>query len=123
MVELKPYERDGNDMKKIISIDSIEAAFVLSIDGVVIITIPRQDLTVDGKQLFENLFSKIDITNKVFFTYNVNASITEPNDKRIVKDIQEILDGIANKINDKFKLLTDEIDEFLENGIVGKVSS
>jgi hypothetical protein len=110
-------------MKKIISIDSIEAAFVLSIDGVVIITIPRQDLTVDGKQLFENLFSKIDITNKVFFTYNVNASITEPNDKRIVKDIQEILDGIANKINDKFKLLTDEIDEFLENGIVGKVSS
>lgn len=100
-------------MKKVIKIINNDVNLILENESVEIISIPKDNLTIDGKKLFDNFISKLDITQKVEFDYVYDKPITDSNTKRITADIELILNSIAQKINDKFKLLTEDVDVFL----------
>lgn len=101
-------------MLRKIEIKNHEHKIVLLCDGEEIISIAKNNLVIDGKQLFDNFITNLDITTKVDFDYIDDLSITDSNEKRIVNDIKTVLNNIAKNINEKFNLMTDDIDKFLE---------
>jgi hypothetical protein len=102
-------------MKKTISFKTSPDQFQLLCEGTEILSIPKNNLTIDGKKLFDNFVSKLDLSSKIEFDYVDDPAIVDSNEKRIITDIKSVLNNIVQKINDKFKLLTDDIDEFLED--------
>ena len=105
-------------MKKTINIKGTTEDFRLVCDGQEILTIPKNNLTVDGKKLFDTFISKLDLSSKIEFDYEDDLSITDSNDKRVITDLKNVLNTIAQKINDKFKLLTDDVDAFLQDDTI-----
>ncbi|MBN2837071.1 MAG: hypothetical protein JXR48_19110 [Candidatus Delongbacteria bacterium] len=95
-------------MKKIININFIEGQFLISCDSSNITTIDKASLSLNGKELFENLFKGMDRKVKFEFDVVVDASIVDTNDIRIGNDIKRILDNIATEINIKFNLLEED---------------
>lgn len=105
-------------MLKVIKITSTNDSFQVLSEGKLITTIQKNNLSLNGKKLFDNLLSSLDLSTKLTFDYEIDPGIVESNEKRIVKDLVEILDNIALKINEKFKLKSEEVDTFLDNNIV-----
>jgi len=103
-------------MKKTISFKTLPDKLQLLCDEVEFLSIPKDNLTIDGKKLFDSFVSKLDTTTKVEFDYVGDLTITDSNEKRIVFDIKTVLNTIAQKINEKFKLLTEDADLFFEDG-------
>ncbi|CCV64712.1 hypothetical protein BN85411350 [Alteracholeplasma palmae J233] len=75
-----------------------------------VVSIPKDNLTIDGKKLFDSFISKLDLSTKVEFDFIDDVTIDDANEKRIVTDIKSIFNSIAQKINDKFKLLNEDAD-------------
>lgn len=106
-------------MKKTIEFKTTDEQIQLVCESVDVISIPKNNLTIDGKKLFDSFISKIDLSTKVEFDFVDDATIDDANEKRIVADIKSIFNSIAQKINDKFKLLTEDVDAFLKNEPAG----
>lgn len=104
-------------MKKIISFKALTDQFQLISDGEVFLSIPKNNLTIDGKMLFDNFVSRLDLSSKVEFGYIDDSTITDSNEKRIIIDIKSVLDGIEHKINDKFKLVISDVEQLTEESI------
>jgi len=102
-------------MKKTIEIRATETVFILMFEANEVVSIPKNNLTIDGRTLFDNFISKLDLSTKVEFDFIDDISIDEPNEKRIVEDIKSIFNGIAQKINEKFNLNSDDGDVFQED--------
>lgn len=98
-------------MKKIIEIKFTDKHIQLTCGKSEIVSIPKDNLTIDGKKLFDNFISKLELTTGVEFDFIDDPKVTNGNDKRIVADIKSIFNNIAKKINDKFKLLAEREDK------------
>jgi predicted thioredoxin/glutaredoxin len=104
-------------MKKIISFKALSDQYQLVSDEKVVLSIPKNNLTIDGKMLFNNFVSELDLSSAVEFDYVQDLTITDSNEKRIIADIMSILNSIAIKINDKFKLLKADSDSSTEEAL------
>lgn len=101
-------------MLKTIQIQNSAQDIMLKCDKKEVIVISKSNLVIDGKKLFDNFISDLDITSKIEFNYIDDSSIVDSNEKRIVTDIKTVLNNISKHINEKFNLMTEEIDKFLE---------
>jgi len=110
-------------MKKIIKFKTTDDQIQLFCEDIEFIAIPKNNLTIDGKELFDNFISKLDLSTIVEFDYVENDSIDDTNEKRIIADIKTILNNIAQKINDKFKLFTKDLNIVPEDEHVNTVDS
>ncbi|NLL02558.1 MAG: hypothetical protein GX265_06045 [Mollicutes bacterium] len=91
-------------MKNKIEIRIIDDCYNVFHNNKIIIKVSKENLTIKGRELYDNLFSKLDIKNKIEFEYEKDSSFINSEEERIVGDIIEIFDLIATKINSKFKL-------------------
>lgn len=105
-------------MLKVIKITGTNESFQVLSEGKIITTLQKNNLSLNGKELFDNLLTSLDLSTKLTFDTEIDAGIVEPNEKRIVKDLVGIMDNIALKINEKFKLQTDDVDAFLDDNFV-----
>lgn len=102
-------------MLKVINITSTNDSFKVISEGKLITVLQKNNLSLNGKELFDNLLTSLDLSTKLTFQYEIDSGIVEPNEKRIIKDLVGILDNITLKINEKFKLQTEDVDAFLDN--------
>ncbi len=102
-------------MKKTIEFKVVDSQFQLYCDSEVVITIPKDNLTIDGKQLFDKFVSKLDLSTQLELDYIDDSTIVDANGKRIINDIKLIFDNIVKKINKKFKLQAEAADNPLDN--------
>src|SRR5690554_4855199 len=102
-------------MKKTIKFKATEDQIQLFCEEEEIITIPKDTLTIEGKQLFDKFISKLDLSTKVEFDYIDDSTIDDANEKRIVTDIKSIFSNIEKKINDKFNLLLKDTEELSDD--------
>ena len=101
-------------MKKIININMDENHFLVSSDEILITKISKTSLSINGKDIFDKLIKTMDRTTKFEFEVNFGSEISNTNDLRICNDIQRIFENIANEINIKLKLQTEDIDNLLD---------
>lgn len=67
-------------------------------------------MLLNGKELFDFIFSKIEYSEKLEFEYKIENESQNENEKRIINEIKKILDEIVDGINKKFKLNEDNFD-------------
>lgn len=91
-------------MRNKIKIKMIDGDYYVFHNDAIIFKVHKSDLSIKGKDLYDNLISKLDLKTKVEFEYETDPSLTNSNEKRIVEDIIGILNLIADKINTKFEL-------------------
>mgnify|MGYP000873811527 CR=1 FL=1 len=96
-------------MKKIIEIEINNDNYILLHSGKKIIEISKDNLTMKGKDLYDNFFSKLDLEDNIEIEYLIKSECKNPTEERIVDDIKEILDGIVTKIN--FKINSKKSDK------------
>lgn len=89
-------------IKIIISIENNN--YVLKKDKEVITTICMEKLILNGKELYNNLFSKIDLTKKIDIDVQLDTNIVDSKDKRLTNDIKLIIEQIIETLNEDFKL-------------------
>lgn len=107
MVVSTQLERDGKGMQKI-RICTTKTEYNVFSDENIIFTVSKSDLVLDGNKLYNNFFSKLDVTKKLDFNIEIDSSITDSIEKRIANDIQSVLLKIVDSINVKFNH-TDEV--------------
>ena len=88
--------------KIIISIDNDK--YILTKDSEVITSICMENLVLNGKDLYNNLFSKLDLTKKINFEIELDSCIRDSKDKRLANDIKQIIEKIIQTINEDFNL-------------------
>ena len=88
--------------KIIISIDNDK--YILTKDSEVITSICMENLVLNGKDLYNNLFSKLDLTKKINFEIELDSCIRDSKDKKLANDIKQIIEKIIQTINEDFNL-------------------
>lgn len=88
--------------KIIISIDNNK--YIVTKDCEVITSVCMESLVLNGKDLYNNLFSKLDLTKKINFEIELDSSIKDSKDKRLTNDIKQIIEKIIMTINEDFNL-------------------
>ena len=88
--------------KIIISIDNDK--YILTKDSEVITSICMENLVLNGKDLYNNLFPKLDLTKKINFEIELDSCIRDSKDKRLANDIKQIIEKIIQTINEDFNL-------------------
>lgn len=61
-------------------------------------------LVLNGKDLYNNLFSKLDLIKKINFEIELDSNIRDSKDKRLTSDIKQIIEQIIVTINEDFNL-------------------
>lgn len=88
--------------KIIISIDNNK--YIVTKDCEVITSVCMESLVLNGKDLYNDLFSKLDLTKKINFEIELDSSIKDSKDKRLTNDIKQIIEKIIMTINEDFNL-------------------
>lgn len=88
--------------KIIISIDNNK--YIVTKDSEFITSVCMESLVLNGKDLYNNLFSKLDLTKKINFEIELDSSIIDSKDKRLTTDIKQIIEQIIMTINDDLNL-------------------
>ena len=61
-----------------------------------------ETLVLNGKDLYDNLFSSILLTEKLNIEVGIDNSVIDSKDKRLTNDIKMIIEKIVEKINYDF---------------------
>lgn len=91
-------------MKKTIIISIDNGNYVLKCENNIITNVDMETLVLNGKDLYDNLFANILITEKLNIEVEIDKSVIDSKDRRLTNDIKMIIEKIVNTINDDFKL-------------------
>lgn len=76
----------------------------------------KTNLEFNGRDFFTKFLMDLELDEKIIFEVNKDESILDnSNEDRIFKELKSLIEKIANQINIDFNLLTEEIDEFLND--------
>lgn len=86
-------------MKKTLQIVKTNDDFEIKEDEKTIITIEGHDLSLSGEDVFFKIFDKFPIDDpEVKLDINIDDSVRDSNDVRLLKEIKDVLCDIASKI-------------------------
>lgn len=91
-------------MKKTIIISIDNGNYVLKCENNIITNVDMETLVLNGKDLYDNLFANILLTEKLNIEVEIDKSVIDSKDRRLTNDIKMIIEKIVNTINDDFKL-------------------
>ena len=86
-------------MKKTVIISIDNGNYVLKCENNIITNVNMETLVLNGKDLYDNLFSSILLTEKLNIEVGIDNSVIDSKDKRLTNDIKMIVEKIVEKIN------------------------
>ncbi|MEI3527362.1 MAG: hypothetical protein V8R15_04870 [Bacilli bacterium] len=89
-------------MKKTVIISIDNGNYVLKCENNIITNVNMETLVLNGKDLYDNLFSSILLTEKLNIEVGIDNSVIDSKDKRLTNDIKMIIEKIVEKINYDF---------------------
>ncbi|MFR1525323.1 MAG: hypothetical protein ACLSUV_07435 [Bacilli bacterium] len=89
-------------MKKTVIISIDNGNYVLKRENNIITNVNMETLVLNGKDLYDNLFSSILLTEKLNIEVGIDNSVIDSKDKRLTNDIKMIIEKIVEKINYDF---------------------
>ena len=89
-------------MKKTVIISIDNGNYVLKRENNIITNVNMETLVLNGKDLYDNLFSSILQTEKLNIEVGIDNSVIDSKDKRLTNDIKMIIEKIVEKINYDF---------------------
>lgn len=95
-------------MKKTIIISLINSKYVLKCDGIEITTIDTETLVLNGKDIYEKFFSKLELKENILIVVENDTSIIDSKDRRLTGDIKKIIERTVSLINNSLNLTGDE---------------
>ena len=89
-------------MKKTVIISIDNGNYVLKRENNIITNVNMETLVLNGKDLYDNLFSSILLTEKLNIEVGIDNSVIDSKDKRLTNDIKMVIEKIVEKINYDF---------------------